>query len=245
MTSKQQPANEPIKIKRKRKKRTKNLYFTKVHENAIIAYALTDSKAERTKLYGEFIGPAFNEMVDKIVYTYKFTNLPNIDYLKDDCKIWLTTILNKYDPTRKSKAFSYFSVITKNWFIHKVKQNSKKLKRERNIDDCTQVAADKYENLVIQNSYVEDRMRQEFMQHLQSEISKWENLDLKENERKVLEAIKILFDSAPDIQIFNKKAIYLYIREITGLNTKQVVNNLNKIRQKYRAFKNKWEKDEI
>lgn len=245
MTLKQQPANEPVKIKRKRKKRTKNLYFTKVHEDAIIAYALTDSKAERTKLYGEFIGPAFNEMVDKIVYTYKFTNLPNIDYLKDDCKIWLTTILNKYDPTRKSKAFSYFSVITKNWFIHKVKQNSKKLKRERNIDDCAQVAADKYENLVIENNYVEDRMRQEFMHHLQNEISKWENLDLKENERKVLEAIKILFDSAPDIQIFNKKAIYLYIREITGLNTKQVVNNLNKIRQKYRAFKNKWEKDEI
>ena len=51
--------------------------------------------------------------------------------------------------------------------------------------------------------------------------------------------------SKEEIQIFNKKAIYLYIREITGLNTKQVVNNLNKIRQKYRAFKNKWEKDEI
>jgi|32_taG_2_1085360.scaffolds.fasta_scaffold00258_9 hypothetical protein len=245
MTSKQETKTNPPKFKKTRRKRTKNLYFTKVHEDAIIAYALSDSKAERAKLYGEFIGPAFSEMVDKIVYTYKFTNLPNIDYLKDDCKIWLTTILDKYDPNRKSKAFSYFSVITKNWFIHKVKQNSKKLKRERNIDDCVHVATDKYENLVIENSYIEDRTRQEFMQHLQNEICKWENLDLKENERKVLEAIKILFDSAPDIQIFNKKAIYLYIREITGLNTKQVVNNLNKIRQKYRAFKNKWEKDEI
>ena len=98
------------------------MYFTKVHENAIIEYAKTDCNKVKTDLYISLIGPAFSEMVDKIVYTYKFTNLPNIDYLKDDCKIWLTTILDKYDPNRKSKAFSYFSVITKNWFIHKVKK---------------------------------------------------------------------------------------------------------------------------
>ena len=67
----------------------------------------------------------------------------------------------------------------------------------------------------------------------------------KDNERKVLEAIKILFNSIDEIEIFNKKAIYLYLREITGLNTKQVVNNLNKLRKKYRVFKNKWESGEI
>ena len=69
-------------------------------------------------------------MVSKIIFTYKFNNLPNIESLSDDCKIWLTTILDKYDPKKGSKAFSYFSVITKNWFIHKVKQNSKRLKRD-------------------------------------------------------------------------------------------------------------------
>ena len=73
---------------------------------------------ERTQLYVDYIQPAFHEMVEKIVYTYKFTNLPNIDPLKEECKVWLTTILAKYDPNKGSKAFSYFSVITKNWFIH-------------------------------------------------------------------------------------------------------------------------------
>ena len=62
--------------------------------------------------------------------------------------------------------------------------------------------------------------------------------------KKIISAIKILFESAEDIEIFNKKAIYLYIREITGLNTKQVVNNLNKIRKKYRTFKTKWDNEE-
>ena len=74
-------------------------------------------------------------MVDKIVYTYKFTTLPNIDDLKDECKVWLTTILDKFNPDKGSKAFSYFSVITKNWFIHKVKQNSKRLKRDVQYED--------------------------------------------------------------------------------------------------------------
>ena len=231
------------RTKNKKIKRKSNQYFTKVHEEAIIQYALTDSKKIRTELYIEYIGPAFDEMVDKIVYTYKFTSLPNIDYLKDDCKIWLTTILDKYDPNRKSKAFSYFSVITKNWFIHKVKKNSKQLQREYCIDDFAFDSAD--ENLVVENDYLEKRQQAEFLGLLFGEIEKWENLDLKENERKVLESIKILFESADDIDIFNKKAIYLYIREITGLNTKQVVNNLNKIRLKYRAFKNKWERDEL
>ena len=68
---------------------------------------------------------------------------------------------------------------------------------------------------------------------------------LKENEKKVLMAVRILLESADQIEIFNKKAIYLYLREITGLNKKQVVNNLNKLRKRYRTFKNKWQNGEI
>tara|TARA_Y100001973_G_C5199084_1_gene336351 strand:- start:1430 stop:2044 length:615 start_codon:yes stop_codon:yes gene_type:complete len=204
---------------------------------------LTDDKIIRTELYIELIGPALDEMVDKIVYTYKFNNLPNIDYLKDDCKIWLMTILDKYDPNKKSKAFSYFSVITKNWFIHKVKQNSKKLKRDLQYESITSEVES--EQLVEENSYEIDRETFEFWQHLFREMESWEKLKLKENEKKVLEAIKILFNSIDEIEIFNKKAIYLYMREITGLNTKQIVNNLNRIRKRYRNFKSEWIKGNI
>ena len=228
---------------KKRAPRKKNNYFTKVHEDAIIKYAITDDRGIRTELYVELIGPCFDELVDKIVYTYKFNTLPNIDYLKDDCKLWLITILDKYDPERKSKAFSYFSVITKNWFIHKVKQNSKRLKRDIQYEDLNGQEAN--EILVAHNTYESEREKTEFWMHLFKEVDKWENLKLKENERKVLDAIRILFNSIEEIEIFNKKAIYLYMREITGLNTKQIVNNLNKIRKKYRNFRVEWEKGKI
>jgi DNA-directed RNA polymerase specialized sigma subunit len=225
---------------RKRRKRTKRLYFTQEHEDAIIAYNNSTNSRERTILYGKYIQPAFNEMVDKIVFTYKFTSLPNIEDLREECKIYLTTILHKYNPDKGSKAFSYFSVITKNWFIHKVKKTNQQNRREVELDHLT--ADHQLEYASVRIMYEQEREDEEFWNLLWKEIEGWEKLKLKANEEKVLQAVKILLEDRdnPNL-IFNKKAIYLYIREITGLNTKQVVNNLNKLRTKYRAFKHRWE----
>jgi len=228
---------------KKKKGKSKKYYFTKVHEEAIIRYAQSSNLSERTELYIVFIQPAFNEMVDKIVYTYKFSTLPNIDLLREECKIWLTTILDKYDSSKGSKAFSYFSVITKNWFIHKVKKNQQKNKREIQFDDLSKSLEHVY--VTTEEKYIRDREEKGFWLHLLQRIDFWSQENLRANERKVLEAIKILLENSNDIEIFNKKAIYLYLRELTGLNTKQVVNNLNKMRVRYHKFKLEWNKGKI
>ena len=150
----------------KKKTRKKNTYFTKVHEQAIIDYAITDDRQVRSTLYISLIGPAFNSA---------------------------------------------------------------------EINDI----------LVTHHTYESDRENHEFWQHLFAEIDSWEKLKLKDNEKKVLEAIRILFNSNDEVEIFNKKAIYLYMREITGLNTKQIVNNLNRMRERYRNFKKQWEKGNV
>jgi len=225
--------------RKRRNKKQKRDYFTEVHQEAIVRYSITEDSKERDKLYETLIGPAFNEMVDKIVYTYKFTNLANIDDLKSECKIWLTTILDKFDPDKGSKAFSYFSVITKNWFIHKVKHNSIRLKREVYFDEVANL--DEMKNLVTYNDYHDLREKKEFWSAFDQEMNVWRDEAVKPNEKRVLEAIKIILSEPEDIEIFNKKAIYLYLREITGLNTKQIVNSLNKIRVKYKGFKKEWD----
>ena len=227
------------KPKRKRKKTTTNYCFTSVHENAIIKYTNTTCIKERTELYVVYIGPALNEMVDKIVFTYKFTNLPNIDVLRDDCKIWLMTILDKYDPSKGSKAFSYFSVITKNWFIHKVKKQQKQNRREIDFDTLPKRFEEEF--LSTDESYITHREEGEFWDLFYGELQSWDESQMKENDIKVYKAIMILFESKEDIDIFNKKAIYLYLREITGLNTKQIVISLKKFRKKYAMFRQEWE----
>lgn len=216
-----------------------------MHENAILEYVSCGDIKRKHKLYKELIGPVFNELVDKIVFTYKFTTLPNIEELKEECKIWLTTILDKFDPSKGSKAFSYFSVITKNWFIHKVKKTNRQNKKEVLLTDAENQNELDNENFIIYNEFDSERETQEFWSFLWQEIDSWKNCELKPNEQKVLNAVSVILKNPDSIEIFNKKAIYLYIRELTDLNTKQIVNNLNKLRIKYRMFKKDWDDGEF
>jgi len=219
------------------------MYFTQVHEDAIVKYCSTEDLRAKEELYMALIRPAFSQMVDKIVYTYRFTNLPDIEDLREECKGWLVTILAKFDPNKGSKAFSYFSVVTKNWFIHKVKKNKKRLEREVSFEavdyDLERDLMDKGE------SYQDKEVRKELIANLRKEMETWEVDFTKEAEKKVYDAVIVLFDSADEIEIFNKKAIYLYLREITGMNTKQVVTQLNKMRKKYREFRSDWDDGKI
>lgn len=219
------------------------MYFTQVHEDAIVKYCNTNCWREKEELYNSLIQPAFSQMVDKIVFTYRFTSLPDVDDLREECKGWLITILAKFDPGKGSKAFSYFSVVTKNWFIHKVKKNKKRLEKEISFEavdyDLERDLVDKDE------SYQDKKIRDEMMEHLRFEMSTWEVDFSKEAEKKVYDAVIVLFESADDIEIFNKKAIYLYLRELTGMNTKQIVTQLNKMRTRYEEFRYDWDNGKI
>jgi hypothetical protein len=181
-------------------------------------------------------------MVDKIVYTYRFTTLPNIDSLRAECKIWLVTILDKFNP-EKAKAFTYFTVVTKNWFIAQVKKKSKRNRTELDIYEMPKELELNY--LSTRITYIKDREQEEFMLNLKANMIDWEEECDKANDEKVMQAIQILFEQSDKIEIFNKKAIYLYLRELTGLNTKQIVSSLKKIRTKYGVFKHNWNEDEI
>ena len=94
-------------------------------------------------------------------------------------------------------------------------------------------------------NYLTKREKDDFWLKLWEEIDSWGTDDMRENEKKVYEAIKIVLSSSEDIEIFNKKAVYLYLRELTGLNTKQIVTQLNKMRAKYRDFKHDWDDGKI
>ena len=227
-----------------KKTKSQRNYFTQDHEEAILKYVASSSKEERTELYKIYIGPAFEEMVNKIVYSFKFTNLPNIESLMDDCKIWLITILDKYDTQKNSKAFSYFSVIVKNWFIQKTKKKAKAVQYEVPLDEVTnecEIGRDPEDDIEPEENLISNQ----FALYLRAEMIDWEEIAERTNDERVVKAIQVLMDSAQDIEIFNKKAIYLYLQEITGLNTKQVVASLKRLKPHYDLFKKSWDDGEI
>ena len=133
--------------------------------------------------------------------------------------------------------------MTKNWFTHKAKKQSLKSRREIQYDSMIKEV--EATTAVGIKTIVEEREEQEYWQFLLKEVSNWQNLNLKDNEKKVLDAVLLLMTNIEQIEIFNKKAIYLYMREITGLNTKQIVSCLKKMREKYATFKAKWDRGEI
>jgi len=222
-------------------KKSKN-YFTILHEQAIIDYIKTSESRKRNELYVAIIQPAFHEMIKKIVYRYKFFSLPNIDSLIQECESHLVTILSKFDESKGSKAFSYFSVITKNWFIHKVKKNVTQIMQESQHEDISSLI--EHSHLSTVSSYYEDRTNKEYLESLWKEISKWECLKLNDNEGKVLMAIKILLAQPDAMEIINKKSLYVYVREITNLNTKQILSSLNKFRMLYIEFNDRWRNED-
>jgi hypothetical protein len=228
-------------LKKKNKEEINKMYFTQLHEDAIIEYVSSTDRKKKEQIYIKIIEPAFNEMVDKIVYTYKFVTLPNVEELQEECKIWLTTILEKFDHTKGKKAFSYFSVITKNWFIHQTKKVKKSFKEAKCIEDISR--KDEEEFVSFSNEYEERREKKEFNDILWENFLKWKDEGTSINEEKVCDGIRILFQKSDSIDIFNKKAIYLYLRELTGLNTKQIVLCLNKIRDKYGKMKKEYDNE--
>ena len=202
-------------------------------------------------LYITLIEPCFDEMIEKMVYTFKFSNLPNIGSLKEDCKAWLITVLNKFDPTRGFKAFSYFSVITKNWFIHQTKVIANINKREvaldlymysQEVNSSTNVDEGMLsDNFVINNHFHENQEKKDFYAFLSEEMGIWYGVeDMKEIEKRVLVAIKGLLENPDTLEIFSKRAIFIYLREITRLNTKQITQSINKIKDKYQITKKDW-----
>lgn len=232
----------------KEEEKKKKWYFTQEHEDAIVKYAKNNDIKIRSELYKDLINPVFTELIDNIVYTYKFHDLPNIDNLKEECKIWLTTqILGKFDPDKGSKAFNYFTVCVRNWFIQKCRKRGKSLRKETNYDNMPQHIEEEY--FSIENTYDEDREKAEFLLYLRDEMDKWDKgyrgRILGDNDLKVVDAVRTVFDNASELEVFTKKGIYIYLREITGLNTKQITRSLNKLRERYDKFRDRWEECDV
>lgn len=183
-------------------------------------------------------------MIEKIVYKWKFhTQLPNIDSLMDDCEVEIASLMEKFNPDRKKKAFSYFSVITRNWFYRKSKQHKKNLERNIYQEEITPSLHEEF--LSLENPYFEEREKQEFFTALQERLNKMFYETENQNDKKLLSGIVSLIDNAEEMEaenfIFGKKAVkQQHLPMITGLSTREINDALSRIRPKYQDFVKSW-----
>jgi len=222
------------------KKKKSNVYFTVDTEQAIVDFQNAETLPEKDVVYMARIRPAFDKLVENIIFVYKFHTLGDVVMMKTDCISFLFENLYKFDATKGHKAFSYFSVIAKNWFIQKVKLAQKKGMNSVRFDTTVLNYLEKTNNEHVVFSYEEDIFKYEFLNILKDESKKWRDKFEKPQEKKVLEAVIFLIDNPDVVTIYSKKAVFLYLKEMTGLNTKQIVTNLDKLKKKYNKIKDKY-----
>lgn len=213
----------------------KKLYFGKDTHEAIVKYQSTDDRDEKSKLYEEIIRPSFHKLVENLIYIHNFsTDQTHFQIIKTDCVTFLYETLEKFDKEKGSKAFSYFNVCAKNFLIIQSNKRNKNRNRHVSLDDFVHLSSkDKaaIENHGIINSPDSEIIFNEDKVHLFEMFDLIKNKTKNEQEKKCMHAIIHLFKSVDELEFLNKRAIFIYLREISGLNPKQLSVSMSNIRK--------------
>jgi len=221
------------KPKKTRKPKTKRMYFGPEVDVSIVKYNATESDYERSLIYQHEIRPAFEKLVENIIHTFKFyyTDGQSFKQVQHEVVSFLVEKLPKFKKDN-GKAFSYFSIVAKNYCILKNKSNYKKLTTHDRVDVSEEISLecpDSVEEEVVNLSDFVDRF-----------VSYWDdNLETtfnKKGDRELAGAIIELFRKREKIELFNKKALYIYIREMTDANTQQITKMVKVMKDKYRVM---------
>jgi len=229
---------EPLKLPRKRRsKNGSRMYFTQETEDAIIVYNKEHDPEKRERLFQTLIQYPFQKLVENVFNTFKFSYFKTGPQdVQKECLSHLVANLHKFDPTRqsktdpnkKTKAYSYFSIIAKHYFILLNNTNYKEFNQNVEISE-------EHEENTVQlqhdDKYYAQKEMEDFIRLI---IEFWEKninkIFSKQRDLSIANAIVELIRNSQNISMFNKKAIYLYIREISSCKTQQITKVINKMK---------------
>lgn len=204
--------------KNKDKLKSKEPYFGKSVENAIIKYNTSTSQLEKNQLYEQKIGPAFNKLSEVLINTYKFYHInEKIKDTQNEVIVFLLEKLDKYTPD-KGKAFSYFHIVARNYLII---SNTAAYKHKNSKADTSSLD----EIIELAEATTSDRIEfmDKFVDYLEYNLH---TLFPKKQEYLIAEAIITLIRHREKLPVINKKALYVYLKEITDEPTLHITKVL-------------------
>jgi hypothetical protein len=199
-------------VKMPKKPGSKN-YFTQDTEDAIVLYNNMVDSVLKSKIYEDRIHYAFFKLTQNIIHTFKFyhTEVENLEHLQHEIIVFLLSKIHLFDPSKGAKAYSYFGTIVKRWCILYNDKNYKSKIKKVSTDELLK---DDTHSYTIETSSVNDKLSKfmdEYVEFVSLNIYK---LFPKEFDAKIADAILELFRKRESIDVFNKKALYIYIHEM-------------------------------
>ena len=219
-----------VKRKRKRKKKGKNYYFNQGTEKAIIRYNKTDDAGLKNIIYNEHIAKAFDKLAENIIHTFKFYYFDvSSEEVKHEVVSFMVMNMHKFKEG-KGKAFSYFSIVAKNYLILHNNKNYKMGKIHSQMD-----VLDYKRNIMGESQDSESAQKATlFVDELQRF---WDinltNVFRRDKDIRVADSVLHIFRIKDNIENFNKKALYILIREMTGYKTQHITKVINVLKKHY------------
>ena len=213
---------------RKAKKGSPRYYFNQDTENAIIRLNNETRPHMKERIYNEHIRTAFEKLAENIIHTFKFYyfDVPSED-VKHEVVSFLYMNIHKFTEG-KGKAFSYFSIVAKNYLILHNNNNYKRMKQhdgedvmDYKRDPITELRSKEARTMKME--YIEQLA--EYWRHNLSTVFK------RKKDLDVANSVVELIDMRHNIDNFNKKALYILIREMTGSNTQHITRVINVMRK--------------
>tara|TARA_R100000322_G_C5399954_1_gene181029 strand:- start:363 stop:938 length:576 start_codon:yes stop_codon:yes gene_type:complete len=169
-------------------------------------------------------------MAENLIHTFKFYYFDYpFEEVKNEVVSFMVMQIPKYQPD-KGRAFSYFSIVGKNYLILNNNNNYKKMKIH---DDVSRLD---YKRNIFSESVTEavDEFNSEFVNQM---LDYWDNnltnIFRRQKDILVADAVLELFRRRVNIENFNKKALYIMIREMTGSNTQHITRVVNQMKRYY------------
>jgi hypothetical protein len=218
----------------KKKKPSSNNYFTQETEDAIVAYNRATSSNEKEKIYHRHIHYAFFKLTENIIHTFKFyyTEVDNIEDLQHEIITFLLQKIHLFDPSKGAKAYSYFGTIVKRYLIIQNTKNYKKRVDKAPVEELYKDLNHSYEldTPLNQTDAISDFIDQ-YVEYCSDNIYE---LFPKDKDAQVADAILEVFRRREGIDIFNKKALYIYIREMIDVKTPHITRVADRLGEIYK-----------
>lgn len=220
-----------------------SMYFSDDVTKAIIEFKYEKSKEKRNEIFVERIMPAFEKLIK---YHYHRSHIAKNEEIMQDCMSYLFEKIPKYEEDKYDHAFPYFNIIVRNYFIQISKAESRQIQNDQYPISLTDIKQQqgKLEEYAIDD--IETKIEfEQFLESFKDHLHKWRNHFQKPQEVKIIDALIIIFENADNLELYNKKAIFWYLKELTNLKSKQIATNLAKIKRKYELLKKKYNRGDI
>lgn len=226
------------------KKSSKTNYFTKETEKYIVEFNKTDDPEKKQKIFTDYLYYPFYKLAECIIHTFKFyhTDVDQLEDLKCDIvRMIYEEKLDKFDPTLGTKAYSYFGTIIKRWLIaYNIKNYNQKKKLIPVSYFSESILIEDKDPKIVEE---EELSLSDFMDIWVANVSSnLEKLFPEEKDRTIADAVLTIFKTRQDLEIFSKKALYVYLREITGYETVYLTKVISQLKESFYTQYDKFQK---